>query len=146
MASDGARGTVASAGFSDGVTTSQSSEGPRSAVKPGSFETAVTGTDGPKPKQPDGPSPVQPVVILSKPQPEYSNEARQLGLEGEVLLEVIFPTSGPVRVVRVVHGLGHGLDEAAARAAQQIRFKPALQEGKPVDFPATLHIEFQLAF
>jgi len=145
---NGARGTVASAGFGDGAATSQSpsGEGPRSAVKPGGFDTTVTGSDAPKPKQPEGPAPVQPVVILSKPQPEYSAEARQLGLEGEVLLEVIFPTSGPVQVVRVVHGLGHGLDEAAARAAQQIRFKPALQEGKPVDFHATLHIDFQLAF
>jgi outer membrane biosynthesis protein TonB len=38
------------------------------------------------------------------------------------------------------------LDEAAIRAAQQIRFKPAVQEGHAVDFPATVHISFQLAF
>jgi hypothetical protein len=42
--------------------------------------------------------------------------------------------------------LGHGLDEAALRAAGQIRFKPALQEGHAVDFPAIAHIVFQLAF
>jgi len=44
-----------------------------------------------------------------------------------------------------VRGLGHGLDEAAAKAAEQIRFRPAQQNGQPVDFPAVLHILFQLA-
>ena len=89
---------------------------------------------------------VQPVVILEKPNPVYSEEARRLGLEGEVLIQVVFPASGAVRIVRVSKGLGHGLDEAAIRAAQQIRFKPALQQGTAVDFPATVHIVFQLAF
>lgn len=89
---------------------------------------------------------MQPVVILSKPNPAYSEEARKLGLEGEVLVQVTFPASGPVQVVRVMSGLGHGLDEAAVRAAQQIRFRPALHSGKPVDFPASVRIEFQLAF
>jgi TonB family protein len=69
-----------------------------------------------------------------------------VGLEGEVQNQVVFPASGPVRIVRVTKGLGHGLDEAAVRAAQQIRFKPALQQGRAVDFPATVHIVFQLAF
>jgi hypothetical protein len=51
-----------------------------------------------------------------------------------------------VRVIGVTKGLGHGLDETAIRAAQQIRFKPALQQGRAVDYPATVHIVFQLAF
>ena len=66
-------------------------------------------------------------------------------VEGEVLLEVIFEASGQVRVLRVVRGLGHGLDEAAVRAAEQIRFKPALRDGQPADSTAVLHIIFQLA-
>jgi TonB family protein len=69
-----------------------------------------------------------------------------LGIEGEVLVEVIFLASGQVRAVRVTKGLGHGLDEAALHAAEQIRFKPALQEGQAVDFPAIAHIIFQLAY
>jgi len=48
-------------------------------------------------------------------------------------------------VVRVIRGLGHGLDEAAVQAAQQIHFKPALQDGQPADSTAVLHIVFQLA-
>jgi hypothetical protein len=51
-----------------------------------------------------------------------------------------------VRVNRVVKGLGHGLDEAAIRAAEQIKFKPALSNGHPVDFPAVIHIVFQMAY
>jgi hypothetical protein len=45
----------------------------------------------------------------------------------------------------VVRGLGHGLDENAIRAAEQIRFKPASQNGQPTDSTAVLHIIFQLA-
>jgi TonB family protein len=145
---NGVRGTVASAGFGDGVAISPASggESTRGTIKPGGFETAAAGSDAPRPKQ-DGSLPtVQPVIILSKPNPTYSDEARKLGLEGEVLVEVIFLASGQVQVIRVTNGLGHGLDEAAVRAAQQIRFKPAVQDGKPVDFPAAVHIEFQLAF
>jgi hypothetical protein len=45
----------------------------------------------------------------------------------------------------VVKSLGHGLDQAAEQAATQIRFKPALRDGKPEDYPATLRIQFRLA-
>ena len=71
-------------------------------------------------------------------------EARKLRIEGEVLLEVVFASTGKLRVVRVVHGLGHGLDEAAIQAAEQIHFKPALRDGQPADSNAVLHILFQL--
>ena len=100
----------------------------------------------PKKKVDDAPA-VEPVVILAKPRPVYSAEALKLNLEGEVLLEVVFPASGgEVQVNRVVKGLGHGLDEAATKAAQQIKYKPALSNGHPVDFPAVVHIVFQIAY
>ena len=89
---------------------------------------------------------VEPVEILSKPRPVYTEEARRLRLEGEVLVQVVFRASGEIRVIRVVRGMGHGLDESAVRAAQQIRFKPARHHGKPVDFPAVIHIVFQMAY
>jgi TonB family protein len=142
---NGVRGVVTKGGFGDGAVSS-ASKGSAGVVKPGGFETAAAGTAAPKPQKADAPAPVQPVVILATPHPAYSEEARKLGLEGEVLVEVVFLAKGGVRVLRVAQGLGHGLDEAAVRAAEQIQFKPALQDGKPVDFLATVHIQFELAF
>ena len=86
-----------------------------------------------------------PVSIQEKPNPIYTAEARKLHVEGEVLLQVMFTATGQVRVLRVLHGLGHGLDEAAMQAAERIRFSPAQQEGRPMDSTATLHIVFQLS-
>jgi TonB family protein len=83
--------------------------------------------------------------ILSKPRPVYTAEARQLHIEGEVLLDIMFAASGQIRVVRVVRGLGHGLDESAERAAEQIRFNPAKKDGQPYDSDAVVHIVFALA-
>lgn len=144
----GVRGTVASSGFGNGVAIAPTGpSGPARAVQSGGFQAAASEVSAaPKPKQADNGGAVTEVVILEKPKPQYTEEARKLGIEGDVLVDVIFPASGPVRVVRVTKGLGHGLDEEAVRAAQLIRFKPALQDGKPVDFPATVHIEFQIAF
>ena len=141
----GIRGTVASASsFGNGVAVPPAggTGASRGTVQAGGFATAAVGTEAPKAKQAETVAAVQPVEILFKPSPQYTDEARKLGIEGEVLVSVVFPASGPVRVVSVVKGLGHGLDEAALRAAQQIRFKPALQNGTPVDFPATVHIVF----
>jgi TonB family protein len=69
-----------------------------------------------------------------------------LGIEGEVLVEVVLEASGRVRVERLVKGLGHGLDENAQAAARAIRFRPALKEGVPTDSTAVIHILFQLAY
>jgi TonB family protein len=86
-----------------------------------------------------------PAEVTFKPRPVYTEEGRQLKVEGEVLLDVVFTASGQIHIKGVVHGLGHGLDESAIRAAQKIQFKPALKDGQPTDFPAVLHILFQLA-
>jgi periplasmic protein TonB len=86
-----------------------------------------------------------PAEIVFKPEPRYTEEAQALGIEGTVVLEVEFSASNGVRVVRTVRGLGHGLDEAAARAAEQIRFKPARRGGIPVDCRVTIRIDFRLA-
>ena len=86
------------------------------------------------------------VRILSKPRPNYTEQARDLRLEGEVSLRVLFSASGVVEVLRVLKGLGHGLDEEAIRAAENIIFKPAQQDGRSVDSAANIHITFQLAY
>jgi TonB family protein len=88
---------------------------------------------------------ITPVEILYKPKPVYTAEARQLHIEGEVLLDIMFGASGDVRVLRVLRGLGHGLDEAAEIAGQKIRFEPAKRDGRPYDSDAVVHIVFELA-
>jgi TonB family protein len=144
---NGARGVVASTGFGNGTANPPSGSGhPAGKVQAGGFADGnAAASDVPKAKAADTTPAVTPVVILAKPKPVYSDEARKLGIEGEVLLDVVFPASGPVRVNRVIRGLGHGLDEQAVRAAQQIQFKPAMSNGHAVDFPATVHIEFEIA-
>lgn len=144
----GARGVVASAGFGNGVAIGDGSGrvSAHGAVRQGGFgdaDAAATAQARPKPTE-QAPK-VLPAEIISKPLPVYTEEARKLRVEGEVLLEVIFEASGQVRVLRVVRGLGHGLDEAAVHAAEQIRFKPTLRDGQPADSTAVLHIIFQLA-
>ena len=88
----------------------------------------------------------QPVEILQKPRPAYSQEARSLQLEGEVNLDAVFSSSGRVLVKRVLHGLGHGLDENAIQAANAIQFHPASVNGTPIDVAAVIKITFQLAY
>src|SRR6202166_1329196 len=146
---DGARGVIASTGFGSGVATGNSSgpvSGSRGAVRQGGFGDAdVVAASQPKPKSAE-PSPhTLPAEITFKPHPVYSEEGRKLKIEGEVLLDVVFASSGQIHIVKVVQGLGHGLDESAVRAAEKIQFKPALKDGQPADFEAVLHIMFQLA-
>lgn len=144
----GARGTVASTGFGNGTAIPPAGGGGnRGSVKQAGFGDASTATpETPRQRKVESTSPTQPVEIVSKPDPAYTQEARGLKLEGEVLLNVVFEASGNLRILSVVRGLGHGLDESATRAAQQIKFKPARRDGQPVDFPAVVHIVFQLAY
>ncbi|HVZ61568.1 MAG TPA: energy transducer TonB [Terriglobales bacterium] len=145
----GARAVVSSAGFGNGVATSTPGKGnghgrqvaPSAGFSDQSSSTPTQPVKRVALKEP----PLSGVEILAKPTPEYTDEARRLRIEGEVLLDVVFNADGQLQVVRVVRGLGHGLDEAAVRAAERVRFKPALREGKAVDSKATLHIVFQLA-
>ena len=83
--------------------------------------------------------------VLSKPPVQYTAEARQLRIQGDVVLRVTFTASGQVLVKGVVHSLGHGLDEEARRVAQQIRFRPATRNGQAVDLTTNITITFQLA-
>ena len=84
------------------------------------------------------------VTVVYKPSPVYSDEARQMHVQGTVDIEVVFHANGSVQILRVVHGLGHGLDESAVRSAEGIRFKPAMQDGHAVDQHTVVHIIFQL--
>jgi TonB family protein len=144
----GKSGTVGSVSGFDGGSTG----GTRVGGNPGTVASAGFAAPAEAPKTPQSPQksaePVneKPVEILSKPRPDYTDEARKMRIEGEVLLRVLFTSSGAARVLDVISGLGHGLDENAIRAAEQIRFKPAQRAGQPADSTAIVHIVFQLAF
>ena len=85
------------------------------------------------------------VEVISHPTPEYTPEAKQLKIQGDVVLEVRFSADGRCHVIRVVRGLGHGLDEQAIRVAEATHFKPATRDGRPVDITTYYRIDFQLA-
>src|SRR5713101_1682310 len=142
----GVRGTVASTGFGNGIANPPPSGGKHGKVQSGGFADATVADNTPKKKAASGDAPTTMVDILDKPHPQYSAEGRTLRLEGDVVLDLVFQADGTVQVNRVIGGLGHGLDEAAVRAAQQIKFKPAKRDGQPVDFPARVRIEFRLAY
>jgi TonB family protein len=147
----GARGVIASTGFGNGVATGDgsgrvnTSRGNGVVRQAGFGDADAAAVQTVRPKVAEAAPRVVPAEILSKPTPAYTDDARHAKVEGEVLLEVVLEASGKVRVLRVVRGLGHGLDESAVRAAEQINFKPALRDGQPSDSTAVLHIIFQLA-
>ncbi len=144
----GIKGTVASADFGNGIATGGNGDGRSNGkgVATGGFGSEQVVHQGPKIAQADSGPATTPVEITFKPNPVYTDEARSLKLEGEVLLEVSFSANGTLHVNRVVRGLGHGLDEAAVAAANKIRFKPALRNGQPVDSTAIVHVTFQMAY
>lgn len=141
----GVRGIVASTGFGNGVANPPQSSGKQGVVQKSGFGDQTLAAETTKKKAAAEPG-TTPVDIISKPRPEYTAEGRALKLEGDVVIDVVFLANGTMQVSHVVSGLGHGLDEAAVRAAQQIKFKPAKQDGETVDFPARVRIEFRLAY
>jgi TonB family protein len=164
--SEAPRGVVGSTGFGNG-TKSGSNAGSMGRVAsagiPGATGTAPTGGAGSQGRvvaagipamaaqnTPAAAPQVQeakttPPVMLSHSEPEYTAEARQLKIQGDVVLRVTITTSGQMVVHNVIHGLGHGLDESAMRSAPTYRFRPATQNGQPVEYTTNIIIKFQTA-
>jgi TonB family protein len=141
----GTRGVVASTGFGNGIANPPQGGGKQGVVQSSGFANQTVASDAPK-KKASADSGTSQVDILSKPRPEYTAEGRALKLEGDVVIDLVFLANGSVQVNHVVSGLGHGLDESAVQAAQQIKFKPAKRDNEAVDFPARVRIEFRLAY
>jgi len=87
---------------------------------------------------------ITPPVLIFQVDPEFSEEARQAKYQGMVLLAIEVDASGHPANIRVLQGLGMGLDEKAIQAVSQWRFRPGLQNGKPVATPATIQVIFRL--
>lgn len=138
------RGTVASAGFSNGVIGGTGKPGGTGRVAQSGFGPTGYGNAAPTVHRQEAVNST-PLRILNKPNPGYTAEARRLKIEGDVTLQVRFTASGQVEVLRVVNGLGYGLDQLAQDAARRIQFKPATRDGQPVDEVTIIHVTFQLA-
>jgi protein TonB len=82
--------------------------------------------------------------LLSKPEPQYTEEARRNQVTGTVVLRVVFSSSGDVTQIRALHTLPFGLTERAIAAARQIQFVPAVKGGQPVSVAMQLEYNFNL--
>jgi periplasmic protein TonB len=89
---------------------------------------------------------VTPPVIVEKTQPAYTEQAREARLEGSVLLSVVISSEGRTKDIKVIRGLGLGLDEKAVEALGTWKFQPARlrKDNTPVPVTANVEINFRL--
>jgi TonB family protein len=128
------------AGIGSGIGSGRGSgngEGNGSGIGPGSG-----GGTGGGPYRPG--SGISAPSILREVRPDYTDEARRRGVEGDVVLEIVVRADGSVGSVKTLQGLGHGLDQRAMDAVRQWRFNPARRYGTPVDVIVEVAVEFKL--
>jgi TonB family protein len=112
-------------------------EGTGAGIGPGSG-----GGTGGGPYRPG--SGITPPKLLREVKPDYTDDARRRGIEGDVVLEIVVRSDGSVGDVRMVQGLGGGLDRRAIDAVRQWKFAPAKRFGTPVDVLVEVAVEFKL--
>jgi protein TonB len=101
----------------------------------------------PKPPPPPKPAPVgvtEGVKILSRPQPKYTDAARQNQVQGTVTVKVTFNANGSIGSIAPVSGLPYGLTEQAIAAARSIKFEPAKRNGVPYSVAKTVAYTFTI--
>ncbi|MGH9943743.1 MAG: TonB family protein [Pyrinomonadaceae bacterium] len=87
---------------------------------------------------------IQKAIILAKPEPEYTEAARQSGVEGPIVLRLVLASDGTIKHVLVLQALSHGLTEKAVVAARKIKFTPAMKDGRSVSQVATIVYNFNI--
>ena len=87
---------------------------------------------------------IEPPRLLREVKAEYTDEGRRRGVSGDVLLEIVVRRDGSVGDVRLLRGLGAGLDQRAVQAVRQWRFSPARRLGAAVDVLVEVAVEFML--
>ncbi len=100
---------------------------------------------GPQPTSGGLPRVGRPLItprLISRVKPEYTAEARKARAKGVVTFYAVVGPDGKLRNIRLVRGLGYGLDEKAIEAVRQWRFKPGTKDGKPVLVPAMIEVRF----
>jgi len=91
-----------------------------------------------------GPEVEQRARLISKPEPQYSEEARRNQITGTVMLRVVFSRTGQVEQIRAIQTLPFGLTERAIAAARGIKFVPAMKGGRAVSMYMQLEYNFNL--
>jgi TonB family protein len=82
--------------------------------------------------------------LLSKVDPQFSEQARAAKFSGVVLINLIVDINGLPQNVHVLRGVGMGLDESAVAAVKQYTFLPAMENGKPVPVGLNVEVNFQI--
>jgi TonB family protein len=83
-------------------------------------------------------------TILYREKAKYTDKARNNGIEGTVVLQVVFHRYGILTAINVIRGLPDGLTENAIEAAKKIRFQPAMKDGQPISVRGVLEFDFNL--
>ena len=87
---------------------------------------------------------IEPPRLVREIKADYTEDARRRSVEGEVVLEIVVRSDGSVGDVKVLQGLGGGLNERAVQAVRQWRFAPARRHGGAVDVAVEVSVEFKL--
>jgi protein TonB len=87
---------------------------------------------------------IEPPKLLHEVKPVYTEDARLRRLEGEVVMEIVVRRDGSVGDLRIIRGLGGGLNDQAMQAVRQWRFSPARRLASPVDVIVEVSVEFKL--
>jgi TonB family protein len=85
-----------------------------------------------------------PPKVVSKVEPDYTDDARNAKIEGPVVLSLIVDTQGHAQKIRVTKSLDKGMDQQAIAAIEKWHFAPGIKDGKPVRAAATIHVNFHL--
>ena len=84
------------------------------------------------------------ITILRRVPPRYTDEARRLKVGGGIAMVVEFLKDGTIGEIKIVKGLGAGLDEKAADAARQIIFLPAVKDAQFVSARLPMTMSFDI--
>jgi protein TonB len=150
---DGGMGNAKGLGVGDGKGTGVGlgDDGNMGGGRKGLGCCGPGGGQGNNPNDPDDPDRIYttPLVterarVLAKPEPQYTEDARRNQITGSVVLRVVFSRTGEVTGIRAIHALPFGLTERAIAAARQIRFRPAIRDGRPVNVYMQLEYNFNL--
>jgi len=86
------------------------------------------------------PTPINP----NEARPSYTKKAQQNLITGKVRLRILVGDNGTIKKIKVISGLPYGLSEEAVRAASRLKFTPAMNEGKPIEYWRATFMEFKI--